>query len=135
MVESSGPNFQGRNWLDHIQLDWGQVNQEQQSLLHAILLQHKAAFQGGFRTLKGYQARTLVDLNARSHFCKARSVPYAYRELVENEHDRLVADGILEPVEFSDWAEPIVPVLKSNKKSMRSCVQRLQADNQPRLWS
>ena len=42
-------------------------------------------------------------------FCKARTVPYAYRQLVNKELDRLVEQGILTPVPFADWAVPIVP--------------------------
>jgi len=30
-----------------------------------------------------------------------------------------VEQGILEPVELADWAAPIVPVLKSDKKTVR----------------
>ena len=30
------------------------------------------------------------------------------------ELDRLQQEGIIEPVEFSEWATPTVPVLKSN---------------------
>ena len=37
------------------------------------------------------------------------------------ELDRLVQEGILEPVEVADWAAPIVPVLKSDKSSVRIC--------------
>ena len=37
------------------------------------------------------------------------------------EHDRLVKYGILTPVEVADWAAPIVPILKSDKKSVRIC--------------
>ena len=114
VVEGSDPNLLKMNWLDHIQLDWKQINQVQQSSLHAVLQQHEAVFQRGLGALKGYQARILVDQNPRSRCCKAHSVPYTYRELVENELDRLVADEILEPVEFSEWAVLIVPVLKSN---------------------
>jgi len=32
-----------------------------------------------------------------------------------------VAEGILEPIEYSDWAAPIVAVVKSDKKSVRIC--------------
>ena len=35
------------------------------------------------------------------------------------EFDRLVAEGILEPVEYSDRAAPIVAVVKSYKKLVR----------------
>ena len=41
--------------------------------------------------------------------------------LVEKELDRLVQEGTLEPVEFSEWASPIVPVLKKDKESVRIC--------------
>ena len=42
------------------------------------------------------------------------------RAKVEQELEWLVYEGILEPVQHSDWAVPIVPVLKGNK-SVRIC--------------
>ena len=53
LFAGSGPNLLGRNWLNHIQLDWRQINQVQQSSLYAILQQHEAVFQGGLGGLKG----------------------------------------------------------------------------------
>ena len=46
---------------------------------------------------------------------------YAMRVKVEQELDRLVSEGILELVQFVDWAAPIVPVLKSDRQSVRIC--------------
>ena len=43
------------------------------------------------------------------------------RSLVEEELKKLEHDGIIEAVQFSEWAAPIVPVLKSDKKSVRIC--------------
>ena len=40
---------------------------------------------------------------------------------VEEELEWLVKQGILEPVEFAEWAAPIVPVVKSDKSSVRIC--------------
>ena len=71
--------------------------------------------------MQGYQAKIVVDPNATPRFSKARSVPLAYWELVEKELDHLVSAGIGEAVEFARWASPVVPVLKSNKKSIRIC--------------
>ena len=41
--------------------------------------------------------------------------------MVEKELHRLTKEDIIEPVAFADWAAPIVPVLKSDKKSVRIC--------------
>ena len=62
-----------------------------------------------------------VDPKATLSFCKARSLPYAMREKAETELDRLVQEGTLEPVDYADWAAPIVAVLKSDQKSVRVC--------------
>ena len=41
------------------------------------------------------------------------------RFLVDEELDRLVKEGTLEPVDHSDWAAPVVLVLKPDKKRVR----------------
>ena len=40
---------------------------------------------------------------------------------MEKELQRLEAEGIIEPLQFSKWAAPIVPIVKSGKKSVRIC--------------
>ena len=44
------------------------------------------------------------------------------RELVEKELQRLETLGIIKPVKSSNWAAPIVPVLKPDRKSIRICM-------------
>ncbi|CAK1600392.1 unnamed protein product [Parnassius mnemosyne] len=51
---------------------------------------------------------------ARPVFMRARPLAYALREPVERALEQLVRDGVLTPVERSDWATPIVPVLKKD---------------------
>ena len=48
---------------------------------------------------------------------KARPVPYALRQQVEAELDRLEHQGIIKKVEQSRWAAPIVIVPKADKLS------------------
>ena len=51
---------------------------------------------------------------------KPRPVPFALKEKITKELHRLEKIGLLEKVEFSDWAMPIVPVLKPDG-SVRIC--------------
>ncbi len=51
---------------------------------------------------------------------KARQVPYVLQERVNEEIDRMEKNGVLIKVDHSDWATPIVPVVKSDS-SVRIC--------------
>ena len=42
------------------------------------------------------------------------------RDMVNKELDRLLSQDIIEPVQYSDWAAPVVPVMKADK-SVRLC--------------
>ena len=121
IVKGKGPSLFGRNWLERIKLDWPAIHKLQEDPLGSILSTHAAVFEETLGTLQGFKAQVHVDSAATPKFCKARTVPYAYRAMVEAELDRLVEQEILTPVQFADWAAPIVPVLKSDKKSVRIC--------------
>lgn len=90
------------------------------SLLQEVLQQRASVFREELGTLKDYKAVIRVDPSVLPKFCKARSVPYALRAKVDQELDQLVAEGILEPVQYAELAAPIVPVLKSDQ-SVRIC--------------
>ena len=77
--------------------------------LQAVLNQHSEVVKPGVGTLKDYKAHIFIDSTVSPNFCKACSVPYAMRPLVEAQLDKLVQEGILTPVQHSDWAAPIVP--------------------------
>ena len=55
-------------------------------------------------------------------------MPYALVDRVEAKLDRLVNEGIFEPLAHSDWATPIVPVMKPDG-SIRSCSDYKQTIN------
>jgi hypothetical protein len=82
-----------------------------------------SVFQKGLGTLKGFKAKIYVDTDAVPRFHPARSVQ---RDRVDKELKRLQEEGTLEPVDISEWADPIVAVLKSDKNSVR-----LQRHDQP----
>ena len=71
--------------------------------------------------MKGFTAKIYVDSDAAPGFNPSRSVIYALRDKVEQELERLTREGVLEPVEVSEWAAPIVAVLKHDKVNVHIC--------------
>ena len=61
-----------------------------------------------------------MNPEARPRFCKPRSVPFAFREKVNKELERLEKTRVIETVQHADWAAPIVPELKQDG-SVRIC--------------
>lgn len=53
--------------------------------------------------------------------CKPRPLPFALKEAVKAEIDKMQSDGIIKPVKFSEWASPIVAVKQASGK-LRLCV-------------
>ena len=121
VVKGSGPTLFGRDWMHVIRLDWQQINCASSLGLQELLNKHADVFQDGLGTFKGRKARIEVEPDAKPRYCKARTVPFALRQKVEAEIERLVAEGTLEPVTHSAWATPVVAVLKSDQKSVRLC--------------
>ena len=64
--------------------------------------------------LKNTKAKLTLKENSQPKFCRARQVPYALRPKVEAELTKLQNANILTKVEWSEWASPIVPVIKKN---------------------
>ena len=64
--------------------------------------------------MKTIQAELHVWEGEKPKFFKPRSVPYAVKESIVEEVDRLEEKGILGKSAHSDWASPIVAVMKPN---------------------
>ena len=62
-----------------------------------------------------------IDPQAKPSCCKARPVPHSTCEAEEQELHHLVSERILEPIQFAEWASPIVPVLKADSQSVGIC--------------
>ncbi|XP_013145820.1 PREDICTED: uncharacterized protein K02A2.6-like [Papilio polytes] len=75
---------------------------------------YKELFSGGLGRFTGGKASLHVREGAMPVFHRARPLPYALRERVDAELDRMLRDGVIEPVDCSDWASPLVPVNKAD---------------------
>ena len=58
--------------------------------------------------IKNYTASLRVDPNTKLIFCKAHHVPYALQEKVDKELDRLESLGTIKPIQYLEWAAPII---------------------------
>jgi hypothetical protein len=90
-----------------------------------------SVFQKGLGTLKGFKAKIYVDTDAVPRFHPARSVQ---RDRVDKELKRLQEEGTLEPVDISEWADPIVAVLKSDKIVFEFAVTSASRSTRYRNW-
>ena len=121
VTSKAGPPLLGRNWLAALRLDWQSIFQVKTKLtLQEVLGKYEEVFRDELGKVRGTQAKLYVEPEATPRYHKPRPVPYAWRQKVEEELDRLQRLGVVEPVQFSDWAAPTVPVPKRDG-SIRIC--------------
>ena len=89
------------------------VKEADTDTVKATLDRHPKLFQEELGKLKGVQTKVHVDGDRAPIVFKPRPLPYAMKKKVEK-LQRLEQDQAIEPVKYSDWAAPIVPVLKPN---------------------
>ena len=96
-------------------LDWKGVHHLRVSdKLKELLDKHSALFKKELGTLTGTKATLHIKEGSKPRFFKARNIPYVMKKKVEKELQCLQDEGIITPVQFSEWAAPIVPVVKQN---------------------
>lgn len=118
----------GRQWLAemHIDLPKFQVNAvnkvepDMSNTVNKLFSSYAELFDGRLGRFTGGRARLHVREGAVPVYCRARPLPYALRERVDAELDTMLAHGVIEPVDSSDWATPTVPVNKPDG-SVRLC--------------
>lgn len=93
---------------------------ESQRKIREILQKYSSVFADGIGKVDGIKGNLHLIDDAKAIFCKARPVPYDLKPKIERELGNLENMGILEKVDTSDWATPIVPVPKKNGK-VRIC--------------
>ena len=123
VVSGNGPTLLGRNWLQVIKLNWNQIAHtrlDQVKCLDALLAIFSDVISDKLGTMTHHRAKLYLKENATPKFSKAKPVPFAVQQQIEEELNRLQSQGIIEPVSHSEWATPVVPVPKKNGK-LRLC--------------
>lgn len=72
-------------------------------------------FRDKLGTLKDIKATISFKPDATPKFHKARPLPFAVKDKVEKELERLKKDGIFSSVKHSEWAAPVIPVTKTTR--------------------
>ncbi|XP_044760766.1 uncharacterized protein LOC123318216 [Coccinella septempunctata] len=89
--------------------------------LQFLFKKYKRVFEPGLGTFtKGKISIKLKSDGITPKFFRARPLPFAMREKVEQELERLLSLGVIEPVDYSPWGTPVVPVIKKDG-SVRLC--------------
>ena len=115
VIKGQGASLLGRNWLTSIRLNWSNINSvETDNDIQELINKHSRLFHSELGTLKGVEAKIFVPPNTQPRFYKPRLVAYALKNKVEQELDRPQEERVITPIQFSDWAAPIVPVIKSD---------------------
>ncbi|CAB0019356.1 unnamed protein product, partial [Nesidiocoris tenuis] len=92
--------------------------------IKSVLSRYSDLFSSTTGRIVGHKINVQLHPGAQPKVFKARPVPFAMKKAVEQELDRLVTQGIIEPVDPSNteivWASPIVIAPKANGK-IRLC--------------
>ncbi|XP_075534013.1 uncharacterized protein LOC142567699 [Dermacentor variabilis] len=124
VLDCAGPSLCGRDLIQRLNSAGAPVvsfvensaatHDSSESSVNSIFNDYNDVFSEELGLIKGPPASLHMKEGAVPKFCKARPIPYALRERVSLELDRLVSVGVLSPVAHSEWATPIVVVLKKD---------------------
>ena len=91
-----------------------------QGKVEGLLLLHSEVLSEKLGRLQGVEVKLLVTEMMSSKFYRPRQLPYALREKMDEELFDLTKARMIEPIHYSEWAAPIIPVLK-NSVEVRIC--------------
>ena len=131
VTKGSGPPLLGRNWLSEISLNSGRLRDHflQQisagacqkshgvsppTPLKLLLKEFSDRFQKGLGEMGKLKARVFLKEGASPKFFRPRAVPYALKEKIEEDLKRLEDLGVIRPICHSEWAAPVVPIIKAS---------------------
>jgi hypothetical protein len=107
VVKGPGRNLMGRSWFKALG-----VKMSQESSVNEI---------EEFNSVPNFEVNLELNDGAQPVFRKARSLPFALLDKVNEKLELLVQGGVLEAVEYSEWASPIVVTKHSDGVRVRIC--------------
>lgn len=115
-MRTSGPELIGRNWFQalDIEVSTPRVRLNRVSAVPAGFEEFAEVFEDKLGCFNGDPINLELKEGARPVQRPPRSVPFALREAAGEALDKLVKAEVLEPVDASDWATPVVVVQKQD---------------------
>lgn len=122
VIDKGTTNLLGRQWLAELNIKIPQFsvnnvksyNVNRNDLVNFLINRYANLFDEKLGRFTGACAELRVRAGAEPVFCRARPLPYALRTRVDDELDAMLAEGVIEPVDCSDWATPLVVVRKAD---------------------
>ena len=115
IVSGSGPTLLGGDWLNSINLDWPMINNIATEKHIRQLKKYSQVFDlTNTKPVKGIEAKIHGPSDAKPCYYKPRAIPYAITELINNEIDRLLVEG-MGNIERASTSRSLVRIPISNE--------------------
>lgn len=119
VVKDARTSLLGREWLEKLEIIAPEtfcnyVDAHGKLNLAAFSSRYAQVFEDRLGRFTGPPVGLRLRAGAVPVFMRARPLAFALRAPVERALDQMVSDGIITPVDCSDWATPIVPVIKTD---------------------
>jgi len=110
----------GHTWIDALKFDLNEIYYMNQvhnnhGALDSFLRCHSTIFQDGLDHCHKVKVHLTLKPDAQPKFCKSQLLLFSIKPVVEQDLERQVHNGMLQRVEYSEWATPIVVVPKPSK--------------------
>lgn len=115
----------GRSWIKELDISLADIKTVHTSDKYATLDEtlkefSTSVFRSDLGKIPNFKAHLHLKENTQPIFIKPRRIPYALKTKVDEEIERLCAQGVLTRVDHSEWGTPVVPIVKPNG-SIRLC--------------
>ena len=126
VVKGDGPSLMGREWIRRMEIDWKTLCRDSRLAIHqvpsqvlgspveSLIQRYSDLFHNDLGKMRHFKATLKLLPDVQPKFHRPRPVPFALKEAVERELDRLEEAGVIEKVTHCEWAAPVVVVPKKN---------------------